>query len=545
MEKIMKRTIDEPQFKFNESSNSTNDPVRIAVDERDLRLFLSDGFIAPPSAYPKGKIRSLEQNGKAWRLISLGTKIRVAGTAKPCVVKINHEFSSDEDTISEVLPSSAITQVFFATEKAWKDFERRNKAMSGLATSHFECTIDSDLDFVTIETVEEGDTVSLNESDVSNGASSVFDKSDRSVGAMTAIMAHENLPLNVLAIIEKMQNCDRKLVSGCLRKLCGDEDGSLSEAIEFVLDTLSNKQWSEGYSPLHMLDFLSSGLERHGLEHNEVKPWTRKSRKILENEIEANPDLMKDGKNNLLRSLLLILRTTPLSVEAVEHWSITKSSSPGECVMACSLMLAGWYEGFARQDRAKNNRALYRFASKSLAASIGENSKLNPSLDLVTDSTNIGIRTHTLSESGEAIVIKKEVADSRLIAIYWQMHKPDLDSKQLEFDFGEELDTLIVSNPEGIVQVTRRGSMIRWSASWAWSEKGRLRSWKTHQYQDIAKLAEDSSCSVYPMKFPKCGLHIDQLSSTQDDEEIDFHLKTLLDTMKKLDELCSTLWSNM
>lgn len=518
-------------------ARSSSESVRLAVDERDLRRFLSDGFIAAPDSYPPGRIRSLAQVGHAWTLVTPGMVIPVASDAKPCVIEVNQAVSPGEDLVHGVLPSSAITRVHFLTKKARMDFERRNSVLSGLATAHFEYAIDPDLRFHPMEAGEGGSNQTPSDPDASSMASA-FDESNRSAGALTAVMAGGVLPMSVLTTIEMMSSCNRELVLKCLEGICQDEDEGLSDSLGFVLDILSHEQWSGGFDPSKMLDSLSDGLSIRWRGARRLERWAETTREIIENRSEADPDLMQDGKNTLLRGLFLILRTSPLNVHAIEHWN-TAEPVPGQAVMACSLVLTGWYRGFAQQEKAKENPALYRFASKALASAIGGDPVLNPQLKLVTTVEGIGIRSHTLQESGEAIAATQIKPDPALMeALYQTKRVTDKSDDPLELDFDAEEGVIIVRGATGTVQASRQGhTTIRWSTTWTWIKKGRLRSWKIQHFKAIAQLAESVSCSVYPITFPRCGLHIDQLIGTQDDDEIFFHLKALFDTLKELDEL--------
>lgn len=144
--------------------------------------------------------------------------------------------------------------------------------------------------------------------------------------------------------------------------------------------------------------------------------------------------------------------------------------------MACSLIWAGWYRGFARQSKAKENQALYRFASKDLAASIGENPNLNPKLDLISvDERATGVRTYTLRESEDVIATTRVEPDPGLMETLFATKKV---VGGMGGGFKTELDVeqeaILVHSPKVTVRATRENTgTIRWGASWTWAGKGR------------------------------------------------------------------------
>lgn len=514
----------------------------IAVDERDLRRFLSDGFIAAPSAYVKGLIRSESHNGKSWKLITPESEIPIATDSKPCVLEFSVELESGNGLVHTVIPSSAISKVQFASIKALKDFERRNSVMSGLATEHFECIVNTGLKLTPTGKLQstkrglEGGHQGLSEK-------SPFDESNRSVGAISSLLDGGNLNHSVLSTIAGAAICNRSMVEECLNILVENEDETYTRAIKFVLDTFSNDRWGKGFDSLKLLAFLSTGLRKNGLSSDTLKVWARSSREVLENKKEANPELIQDGKSNFLRGLFLILRTTPLDIRGIESWKTTQVV-PGRSVLAIALLITGWYRGFNLLDKPKKNVALYSFASQHLAAAIERNPKLSPAVTLTTVDDGKGGLVHTLTQSAGEIACTKIMPDSELLRIFKLSNAIiENSNRPLDISFNAHEGNVIVQADEGIIRIYRKNTQtVRLSATWIWDNKGRQRSWKIEHFRSIAELAQESFCSLYLQKFPQCGLHIDHLEGFKVLGAIEHSIESLLFALTHLNDIESTFW---
>ncbi len=513
---------------------SSSKPICLLMDERDLRKFLSEGFVGRPHDYPHEDIwMHVGHPGNGWSQIESNENIISEGT-KPCLVHFDRDSDAKDGLIQEVLPASSITHVLFADDAARDDFQARNSVFSGITTDHFQCDVEPDLQFqVAPVDTEPTESKALHEF----SKNSAIEESDRAVGAVSGTLAsHQSSPA-VLRLIEQDPSCSRSVVVKCLVEVCRGSEGQ-EGTLEFVLDLLADPANSSGFDPMKLLETLQQGLLSQGLDDNSLTAWADCCREILENKTIADPALTLDGPDILLRSLLLLLRTKPLDVHSIEQWSET-SSPPGHRVQTCSLLLSGWYQGFSKLHKAKTIPALFRYSCRALAAGIAKDPAGVPSLELEKAVQDSGSQVFTLRESGEEITVTVIEPDPGLMEAWYA-------TKRVIKEFGDEFHSElniedkcfeIRGKTAVVVASLEKTGLLRWCAEWTWKDRGRQRKWQPRQYEQIAQLSRRSLCAVYPIEFPRCGLHVYQGVATMDHDEVRFQVEGIIEALKGLEKL--------
>ena len=90
---------------------------------------------------------------------------------------------------------------------------------------------------------------------------------------------------------------------------------------------------------------LSSGCELES-ETSKIEAWSSYVRAILDNATDANRYGLRDEGDLLLRSVQLMIRTSPLSVAKIDEQFRVYEGEIGEKVGALARILTGWYQEF-------------------------------------------------------------------------------------------------------------------------------------------------------------------------------------------------------
>ncbi len=510
-------------------------PVCLLLDQMDLRHFLTRGVIPSPEDHPGGPGIPAGFSGDAWLQCDESQEFVVPAASKPCLVRLDFTVEEGEEKNRRVFPSSRITHVIFEDEETSADFTRRNSIFDDLPTAHFHTGVDPELRFRREEVPEDGGEPE-SASEPERGTDGP-DQPGRAVGAVAGLLALGRVPHDVLKIIDTTGGCSRALVEQCLELLWGQEESSHS-SIRFLLDLLADPGYSKGFDPLQLLDPIQEGLGNCVLSEEVLAPWAHRCRDILENRIEADPRLLEDRGDLLLRSLMLVLRTSPLGVRELAAWR-EHSPSIGDRVHAAALLLSGWYQGFASQKDSKTNPALYRYASCCLAAEIGQEPQLNPTTELISETEDSGVRRYTLRESGKEITVTVLVPDPGLMEAWFATMRARRElGDELKMELMVDRNCFEVRGAAGtIIANLEETRLLRWRAEWSWKDRGRQRKWQARQYEEIARFSRQAKCSVYPIEFPRCGLHLIQVLGTMDHEEVRFQLESILEALLGLDKL--------
>ena len=387
-------------------------------------------------------------------------------------------------------------------------------------------------------------------------------KGDRILGAFGAYLQDGEMTEEILSFLSTslQDNTNaagwRNSISGLIQKVIGtdSENVATKKLIDLILELLSEAKWSQGFSGIEMLNELCDRYsDRSWLidsydsgDANLVDSYYEKLRTavlpgftdILSDTKLAPPKLLTDGGDILLRSFLLVLRTSPLSLAELEKWD-SLEPAPQSKVRTIARILTGWYEGFSLQTRVKQDAALYEFCTRALV-NIANPKALDPPLDLQLNQTADSDYGRIIQLFESSVCIAKVVVkpDDAILELYHAVRQIQVDSNYVVLNPETNEINVTFESVEITGSISDCGRFVRWLASYGLPLKGSV--WQKSHYEAIAKIARCSQCALYTTEeYPICNAHFYQLRETNDQPEMEFHLEELSKCITQLhDEFC-------
>ena len=541
-----------------EEGQLDNESCYIVIDCRDLRAVLNAGYLASRDQYHgtvlktnqvrPDEVASTLEGVFDWKVLGCDQiyegAVDVSNKSKACLVRVpERAFASMEESPLKIyswIPASELLTVVFKTEKEQKDFVARNSALRGFPTRQLEYIIEPKLQFNEVDQVQNGS--STLEPEVSKTESGIVE-ANRCIGAVGSLLRHGSLTGSILLdLVAKMKNgIDRKAVVSLIREICSASTATEDDwdrRFNAILDVLAQDDWAAGFDSVHLLQAISKELASCDKKYAKLLDGPELM-EVLQGSKESM-NLMEDGGDRLLRGLVLLLRTNPLDMDRLLYWNeATTTARPATSIMNVAILLTGWKMGFSAISTLKEEFPFYRFCSQELVRTL--DGYPTPALQINETQESVFETRFSLyqnyPDSHDVIAEAIIKPDPGLIEAYAGLEQvKDLLAAEVGFDMEDSLLSVRMGN------VNVWGSLhgeetIRWRSSWSLNGRNGSSKWTSQQYQAIGEVAYEASCSVYPLGFPECGLHVDQRLGTQDHEEIRFHLKNICDAFKRLSEV--------
>ena len=509
-------------FPADESSNAS--PRWIVMDGRDVRTHLANGVVPGP-VDTRPFAAELNPPEKGWRLIdpfNYSTPIPVRSAKHVCLVRLDHPSvrECEEFLTEEKIPASLIEAIAFQTEQAGNDWSVRTRSFPGLPHTLPQIeTVDGNIEFCDAE-IEDHDT--LEQREVSQ------DESDRIAGAFTTMLVSLTADPDTMSKFDNIDIPDRAFLVDFLADVAGQEP----ETIRCAMEILSGPDWAEGFDPTELLEALRLGLTPH-LDPEQVDAWATYVGAVLNNTREALTDSLLDDRNILLRSLQLLLRSTPLSVAEIEKQIKIRATDVGDRVGQLSLVLAAWYEGFgALYGPAKERPDIYSIGCRTVVGSnryplvFSIQEEQGPDLEFVT----------TLNEGDQLVCCHILRPDPELLRAYRIVESACSENNwELTYDREHELMRLSVDSQDIEAELTPDRELT-WRTTMEAGKRPEPRAqvWNEIFLRELLRVAYKfrCTCSSSPQGYPFLGFHSYQRLESLNDASISYHIQAISDAME-------------
>ena len=528
----------------------------ISMDARDLRDILCYGYLGSNKSYYPEHLKSIFDSSGNWIDANSANKFLHSEGGIPgmqeefvCLVRLP---DTDAFKSQGIIPASSLSEVIFTSEKFSSDFKTRNSVMS-IPDKHLNYNSCTALSF------KQQDEQSFFEEEKHECFESIL-KGDRILGAFGAYLQDGEMTEEILSFLSTSLQGNtnaagwRNSISGLIQLVIGtdSENVATQKLIDIILELLSEAKWSQGFSGIEMLNELCDRysdrswlIDSHDSgDVNLVDSYYERLRTavlpgftdILSDTKLAPPKLLMDGGDILLRSLLLVLRTIPLSLAELEKWD-SLEPAPQSKVRTIARILTGWYEGFSLQTQVKQDSALYRFCTRALV-NIANPKALNPPLDLHLNQTaDLDYdRVIQLFESSDCIAKVVVKPDDAILELYHAVRQILGDSNDAVLNPGTNEIVVTFESVEITGSISECGQYVKWLSSYELPLEGN--AWQKSHYEAIAKIAQCSHCALYTTEeYPICNAHFYQLRETNDQPEMEWHLEELSKCIAQLREV--------
>jgi hypothetical protein len=512
----------------------------VVMDCRDLREVLTIGYLAPLDFYRNIELKSKFIKSNCWQVVNehialdTGGGIPTVEISKTCLVRVNDSEIID-GTLSKLIPACEINEIVFLDVKHQKDFVARNSALRGFPTQQLSYVVEPCLDFIEVECSNE----KIDE-DMARVECDILSESNRVHGAIGALLNHGNLTDAQLDFIAKTPVFDKKnlglIISEIGVRFSNEENWH--RRIETILDTLSRDEWKDGFASPDLLRSIIDSFETWDPKY--VMPLKKDIVfEMLESMVEVHQEMLKDDRNQLLRGLFLMLKSSSgnLIENLLDRQLQDELDRPADTLINLALLLSGWYKGFSSIPTLKEDSSfgIYRFCSRGLVNAVERESHI-PNLFIERKYPDHFTRITELLDFEFHLACSVATADSGLMEAWYALQQV-ADCLDAKIDFNMDHSDIQIEIDQVLLLGSKcKDGIIRWHSTWTLKDKKAKRKWSAQQRSLINEIAKEASCSVYVLEneFPSCGLHVEQLLGTMDHSEIIFHLESIVATYREL-----------
>lgn len=518
---------------------TSEDHLRYMVlSAKDVRKFLSTGVVCIPSV---GDIFAPgHECAGEWRRVftesELQDAVPVLSPKDGCIAQLSDSLITPVPGKIEVpIPATMIERLLFTSEQLAKDWVGRSRNFRGLGPLP-DAESDGRIQFIQAESTasEEPDTEKDRESleePTSNGHSQ-GDGLQRLSGGIVTVLSSSGMGSAWMQHLSEAPAIDRSTFTRLLECFSGLK----AHLLEKVICVLAEDEWNSktgAFDERAMLERFTKVLSCDVQIDKALNGWSVYVQEVLDNARSAREDEFKDEGQILLRSLQLMIRTKPLSIENIDVQVENYDGRIGFKVAALARVLTGWYQGFQHLGGNAKSKLFYSIGSR-IATGCAEHPVRFDFTEV--DEGTFDVRS-SISEGGVELACDLKTpshalkeffhaAKSVLRAETWNIDYSRADSA-MRFQKGEEIIVGTIEgegSPDQCVHLTSRLNLKR----------PRGKSWPKGFKSGLLKIGGEIRCGISTSGYPDVSFHCHQLAATTDHDEIRFHLEAILDGKRKV-----------